>query len=469
MSVASTLSALELMSVALGFAAGLLGIMPIIWLQRRQRQSAQDALQKAATEHELLKNRIGLYETQTQGYEDKIQRGASALMEATAATARLTAEKEALAVTIAQREKDLLALEQRFTLQFENLANRIFEDKANKFKQDSQSGLEQTLAPLRENLQAFQKKVDESFGMHAREQHSLQQEIARIVNANEKITIQAENLANALKGESKVQGDWGEIILEKILEDSGLRKDIDYIVQGMGLGMKHVEDGRSLKPDVIVNLPDQRHIIVDSKVSLTHYERYFGEADPAMREEHFRAFLGSLREHVNGLAKRRYQDVNQGNALDTVLMFVPIEGALIAALQRDPELHNHAWKQRIAIVCPTTLFATLRTIESMWRLDRQNKNAEEIARKGGDLYDKFVGFIDDMTTLGDRLESTRKAYDGALGKLKTGRGNIMRRAEEMKQLGVKTSKQIPASLLQEEDDITDTAAAEALPPRTAAQ
>lgn len=361
--------------------------------------------------------------------------------------ATLEAEKASLREKIQQHQKDLEAMEEKFRIQFENLANKIFDDKANKFQKTSQEGLNQLLSPLKERLQEFQKKIDDSFGSQAKEQFSLKKEIEKIVAVNEKMTFQTENLSKALKGDVKAQGNWGEVILEKILEDSGLRKGKDYIAQGEDMQLKHVQDGSVIKPDIIVMLPENKHIIIDSKVSLTHYERYCATEDSAEREAHLKDYLASIKSHVTGLEQRRYQDTEKLGTPDFVLMFMPIEGAYSLAVQRDTSLHGYAWDKKIVIVCPSTLFATLRTVASVWRLEMQNQHALEIARRGGGLYDKVVGFVEDMQKLGKQLDTARDSYSDAFGKLSEGRGNILRRAEDLKNLGVKASKKMPLELI----------------------
>jgi DNA recombination protein RmuC len=366
---------------------------------------------------------------------------------------RLDAEKGVLAEAAQQHRRDLEQMEQKFTLQFENLANRIFQEKSATFKKESQEGLGQLLNPLREKLQEFQKKVDDSFGQQAKEQYSLKEQIANIVAANKEITQQAENLTKALKGDVKAQGNWGEVMLEKILEESGLRKGEDYILQGSDLGLRHVEAGSALKPDVIVMLPEHKHIIVDAKVSLTHYERFCAEGDEAARGAALKDYLNSLRQHVNGLEKRRYQDTDKLGTPDFVLMFLPIEGAYSLAVQQDASLHSYAWDKKVVIVCPATLFATLKTISSVWRMEKQNRNNLEIAKQGGALYDKIAGFVKDMETLGDRLRSAQETYDRTFRNLSTGPGNILKRTEDLKALGVKTTKSLP-QLSEAEEAVT---------------
>ena len=347
----------------------------------------------------------------------------------------------------------LVQLEEKFSLQFENLANRIFDEKTDRFKKESQEGLGNLLNPLRERLQEFQKKIDDSFGAQVKVQISLKKEIEHIISVNEKMSQQTENLTKALKGDVKAQGNWGEVILEKILESSGLRKGTDYIVQGTSLGLRHVEDGSLIKPDVIIMLPEDKHIIVDAKVSLTAYERYCGTEDAGERVRYLKEYLLSIRAHVNGLEQRRYQDTEKLGTPDFVLMFMPIEGAYSLAMQEDASLHSYAWDKKIVIVCPSTLFATLKTIDSVWKLERQNRNAQEIARQGGGLYDKIVGFVEEMQELGSKINATQKVYDEAFKKLSQGQGNIIKRTQDLKALGVKSSKNLPKELLDETEPL----------------
>jgi DNA recombination protein RmuC len=354
-----------------------------------------------------------------------------------------------------QRNARLEQLEEKFSLQFENLANRIFDEKNDKFKKESQEGLGLLLNPLKEKLQEFQKKVDDSFGAQVKEQISLKKEIESIISINEKMTLQTENLTKALKGDVKAQGNWGEVMLEKILENSGLRKGTDYIMQGANMGLRHAEDGSLIKPDVIIMLPEDKHIIVDAKVSLTAYERYSAAEDAAEKSQHLKDYLFSIRAHVNGLAERRYQDTEKLGAPDFVLMFMPIEGAYSLAVQEDAGLHSYAWDKKIVIVCPSILFATLKTIASVWRLELQNRHAQEIARQGGGLYDKVAGFVEDMQELGSKINSARKVYDEAFNKLSDGTGSIIKRTQNLKALGIKSSKTLPKELIDETAPLED--------------
>ncbi|WDM84925.1 DNA recombination protein RmuC [Ehrlichia sp. JZT12] len=353
----------------------------------------------------------------------------------------LELEKKNLEHVIGLYKNEFTAIDEKYKLCFENLANRIFDEKTEKFNKISQENLTNILNPLHEHINLFKKKVDDSFSMHNREQFLLKKEIERIVLANEKITLQAENLTNVLKGDIKIQGNWGEMILEKILESSGLRKNQDYVLHGTGMDLQDNE-GNKQQPDAIVNLPENKHLIIDSKVSLVHYEKYFSTKSEESKNVFLKQFIASVKLHVNVLSNKKYQDIGKLKTPDFVLMFIPVEGAYSLVMQEDVMLHNYAWNKKIVIVCPSTLFATLRTIESVWRLERQNRNTIEIARQGGALYDKIVGFVSDMQKLGKQMTILSSVYNDAMKKLSEGHGNILSRTENLKHLGVKTSKKI---------------------------
>lgn len=364
----------------------------------------------------------------------------------------LQARNAALEERLSAQASEVDALESRFALQFENLANRIFDEKTQHFKAQNSENLGVLLTPLRETLASFQQKVEDS----AKEQFSLKNEIRNIMTLNENMRVQTEKLTTALRGDVKAQGGWGEMMLERILEASGLRRDEDYIVQATGMDLRHIEDNaRRLQPDVIIKLPEDKHVIVDAKVSLTAYERLAGASDETARTAALAEFNTSVKAHIKGLSERRYQDAAGLGTPDFVLMFMPIEGAYALALQSDPTLHNYAWDQRIVIVGPSTLFATLRTIASVWRLERQNKNAEEIARQGGNFYDKLVAFVGDMEVIGNRLQQTHRSYQDAMGKLASGTGNLVKRAQDLKALGLKTGKSMPKNLLDRAEAAAD--------------
>jgi DNA recombination protein RmuC len=338
--------------------------------------------------------------------------------------------------------KQMQEMQENLKLQFEALGNKIFGENTQAFKQESQSKISELLLPLKSDIDGFKKKLEESFSAQAKEQHSLKYEIERIVKVNEQMTSQTTNLTKALKGDFRVQGNWGEIILEKILEESGLRRGEDYILQGLEMGLKHPATGQVLKPDVIVKLPEEKHIIIDSKVSLTDYERYCSAEDEPTRTGHLKQFIFSIKKHVNDLEQRRYQDVDNLKTPEFVLMFMPIEGAFSLAIKQERELHSFAWGRKVVIVCPATLFATLKTISSIWRLELQHKHALEIAKQGGLLYDKIASFVLDMQKLGNQLTLAQATYTAAMSKLHEGKGNILIRTEHLQTLGAKASKNL---------------------------
>lgn len=345
----------------------------------------------------------------------------------------LTAEAEKRAL-----EQRLKEQQELLRTEFKNTATVIFDDMSKKFSTHSEKQIGNLLTPMQQRLNEFKELVVNSFTTQGKEQHTLKSEI-------EKIVLQTDSLTKALRGDVKAQGNWGEVMLERILEESGLRKGEDYIVQGAEMGLA-AADGSRQQPDVIVMLPDDKHIIIDAKMSLTAYERYCVETDETARLMHLKDFLKSVRAHVVGLEARRYQDNEKLSTPDLVFLFMPIEGAFSFALQHDRELHSFAWGRKIVIVSPTMLFANLRTIASLWRIETQNRHAQEIARQGGALYDKFVGFVEDMQSIGTQVARTQKTYDDAMSKLVQGKGNLISRAENLKTLGVKSSKSLPKDI-----------------------
>lgn len=437
---------LEILYAVFGALATML-CMTILILFLRQKNIAKQALAQARADQ--FKDMADALQQETDELQD-------ALRTAREESVRNETEKKAFMEQIERSKEERAKMEELMIGKFENLSHKIFDEKNEAFKRQSKESIGTLLNPLQEKLQEFEKKVNESFGNQAKEQFSLKEQIKSIVDVNEKMRTQAEDLTNALKGDNKAQGNWGEVILERILEDSGLRKDVDYTTQGGGMALRN-DEGKLQKPDVIVNLPENAHVIIDSKVSLTHYERYFSEDQEDSRTRHLKDFLNSVKKHVNDLEERRYQTTDKLGTPDFVLMFIPIEAAYILAVQEDPEIQNYAWNKKVVIVCPTTLFATLKTIASVWRLELQHKNSQEIAREGGLLYDKIEGFVTDMQKLGQQMDTTHKTFEKAMGKLSVGRGNILSKTEKLKELGAKTSKALPSDLLDqnEEDEQTD--------------
>lgn len=346
------------------------------------------------------------------------------------------------------RIESLNEAKEALTNQFKNLANEILEDKSRRFTEQNTASLDALLKPLQTKLTEFKEQVSNSYGNEARERHALKSEIERLANLNLKMSDETRSLTQALKGDSKVQGNWGELVLESILESSGLRKGEEYLVQD-----SHTQtDGSRLQPDVVIKLPEGRSLVVDSKVSITAYARHAETTDPTKAEQELAAHIQSLRQHIQGLSGKNYSSLYGVGSVDFVLMFVPIEPAFLLALKTAPNLYQEALSKNIVLVCPSTLMATLRTVAHLWRQDHQNRNALEIAKQCGSLYDKFVGFVDDLEKLGQRLDQAQTSYHDAFNKLKTGKGNLIRTAEKVRELGVKPSKNLAAPLLESSSD-----------------
>lgn len=345
---------------------------------------------------------------------------------------------------------ELESIRRNLSSTFEILAQQVLDKSSEKLRQSGEQSLKTMLDPLRERLQEFQRRVEESYSSEARERFHLQKEIEKIVQLNAQMSEEANNLTRALKGDSKLQGNWGEIVLDRILQASGLREGEEYVAQARDLGLSD-EEGRRLKPDIVVNLPEQKHVIIDSKVTLKSYEQMVNSNDDKARARHLKEFEASLYKHVDELAQRHYQALGKLNSPDFVMLFVPIEAAFAVVMQSSPDAFAYAWDRRIVIVSPTTLFATLRTVASIWRTERQNKNALEIARQGGALYDKFVSFVGDLQKLGSKLDDAKDSYQEAMAKLRDGKGNLLARVENLKELGAKTSKRLAAAGGSEDD------------------
>ena len=343
-------------------------------------------------------------------------------------------------------KKEVEQLQEKFTKEFENLANKILDEKSTKFKQQNKESISEILNPLKEKIQSFEKKVDDTNKESIHRNSALNEQIKGLKDLNLQMSKEAINLTKALKGDSKTQGNWGELILERVLEKSGLEKGREYDLEK---SFATDEEGKTrLRPDVIINLPDNRKMVVDSKVSLTAYEQYVNTEDEDLRGGFLKEHVNSLQRHVEQLSAKKYEDLHQIESPDFVLLFIPIEPAFAVALNADNQLYNKAFTKNIVIVTPSTLLATLRTIDSMWQNEKQQKNALEIARQAGALYDKFEGLLQDLIKVGNRLKDTKTEYDGAMNKLVNGRGNLITSVEKIKKLGAKAKKALPNTLLE---------------------
>lgn len=357
----------------------------------------------------------------------------------------------------------LVNAREELSSQFKSLANDILDEKSRKFADQNKTSLETLLQPLGQRIHDFEKKVEEVYDKESKQRFSLENEIRTLRDLNTRISQDAINLTNALKGQSKTQGAWGEIILERVLEMSGLVKGREYEIQVTLTS----EEGKRSCPDVIVYLPEQRHLVIDSKVNLLAYDKYCSLADGPEREAELKRNIAAFRKHIGELNLRRYQDHYKLNSLDFVLMFVPIEGAFMVAVQADPTLFDQAFEKNLVIVSPSTLLATMRTISNLWRQEYQSRNAAKIAKQAGRLYDKFVAFVDDLEDIGSKLQSAQATYDAAHNKLSSGRGNIVGRVENLRLLGARAKKKLPAELVEDamEAAAGDAADMETIEPR----
>jgi DNA recombination protein RmuC len=417
--------------VALGGAA--------VWLYTRERLRTAEDRGRGETAIELATLRERAARLPALETEARDLRGARDALQLKAA--------ELAAVLDAQKEKLGFLAEAREDLanRFKNLANDILEEKSKRFSETNRQGLETLLNPLKEKIGEFQAKVEQAYDKESRERLTLQGEIKRLAELNAQIGEDAVNLTRALKGDAKTQGTWGELVLERLLESSGLRVNEEYVVQKSFLN----EDDRRSKPDVVVNLPEKRHVIIDSKVSLTAYDRYVGAEDEPERQSALRQHVLSVRSHVMELSAKNYQNLYGLESLDFVLMFVPMESACMLAMQAEREMFLDALRKNVLIVSPSSLIGVLRTIAHIWRQEYQNRNGKELARQCAALYDKFVGFVADLDDIGRKLKATQDSYEAAKGKLSTGKGNLIRQAERIRSLGVKPTKALPAHLVDE--------------------
>jgi DNA recombination protein RmuC len=355
---------------------------------------------------------------------------------------------ENLLMRLNEQKQELEKLEDRFKTEFKNIANELLEDKSKRFTEQNNKNLNDILKPLSEKIQLFEKKVEEAYDKELRDKISLREEVRKLFDLNQKLSDEAHNLTKALKGDTKKQGNWGELILEKVLERSGLVKDVEYKTQFSTTNL----EGSRIQPDVVVFLPDNKHIIIDSKVSLIAYNALVNTDTDEQRDKYILEHLLSVKNHIKGLSEKSYQSSADITAPDFVLLFMPIESSFSVAIQADNELFNYAWDRKIVMVSPSTLLATLRTIASIWKQERQTKNALEIARQSGALYDKFKGFVDDLIAVGKKMDDAKGAYSDAMNKLSSGSGNIVKRVEDLKKLGAKTEKALPQALVERSEE-----------------
>jgi len=431
-----------LICIAIGYFLG-------NYIQNLKTKSKQSTLEEERRQLELIKKDL---ENRNLGLENERENLRTEKEQLGNEIVRYQADLEHLSLKNKEQKGEVEQLQEKFTKEFENLANKILDEKSTKFTEQNQKNIKSILSPLQDKIRTFEDKVEksqkESISMHS----ALKEQLLNLQNQNLKITQEAENLTKALKGDSKMQGNWGELVLERVLEKSGLEKDREYSVQQSFT----LEDGTRVLPDVIIHLPDGKKMVVDSKVSLTDYERYINTEDE-LQEKFLKDHINSIRKHVDQLSAKKYEDLYEMESPDFVLMFIPIEPAFAIAINQDTSLYNKAFEQNIVIVTPSTLLATLRTIDSMWNNEKHQRNAIEIARQAGALYDKFEGFVSDLTKVGKKMDEAKTEYKGAMNKLVEGRGNLVTSVEKLKKMGAKAKKSIPEPILKraQEDDFEE--------------
>jgi DNA recombination protein RmuC len=415
----------------------------------------RDQLDMSRDECAQLTERAARQTEQLASVRDENEKLAVQRDQLTAELRRLSNQVAELNTTLeserSQTEEKLQLLknaEEQLSDRFKTLASEILEDKTKRFTEQNQTSLNQLLEPLKVKITEFQGKVQEVYVQEGKDRSALAEQVKQLMALNNQLSADAHNLTRALKGQAKTQGNWGELILERVLDASGLRKGHEYDVQE-----SHTRaDGSRAQPDVVVHLPEDKHLIIDAKVSLTAYEEYANAETDHQRDAAVKRHLDSVRAHIKELAEKNYQLLYGLKSLDFVLMFIPVEPAFMLAISHDSELWQDAWKKNVLLVSPSTLLFVIRTVAHLWRQEQQNRNAQDIASRGAELYDKLVGFVEDLNSLGTKLQQAQKAYEGAYNKFTGGRGNVIRQAEMLKELGVKPTKQLPQNLIDSASD-----------------
>jgi DNA recombination protein RmuC len=419
-------------------------------ISKEEAENLKKQISELSTDKRIAEERLADFRNDKEALENKLDELSGSLNEARENWISEKKNNENLTQKLDEQKRELEELQKKFTLEFENLANKIFEEKSQKFTEQNRANLNELLKPLGQKIKEFEKKVEETYDIEARQRASLGGEIKKLIEQTQSVEREAKNLATALKGQAKTQGNWGEMILESLLENSGLEKEREYFIQ-----KSYIKDGRRLQPDVVVKFPGQRDMVIDAKVSLVAYERFSSAETKEKQDIALKEHINSIKRHIDELSMKNYQEIYDLNTLEFVMLFIPIEPAYLTAMKGNPNLWNYAYNKRILLISPTNLIAILKMTENLWQQEIQRKNVKEIARQGGDLYDKFVGFINDLQNIGKKIDDSKQSYDAAINKLSEGKGNLISRAEKLRKLGAKTKKTLPHELLDRADDESD--------------
>ncbi|MFC1586044.1 DNA recombination protein RmuC [Fibrobacterota bacterium] len=432
----------------------------VIWVIRKYKFESEKGMPRAEAERlkndsEALKVEKGRLEERAAGLDKSLEERSEELEQERklagqfqVQAAELKSENAHLREKLDGQKEELEKMQEKFKAEFENLANKILEDKSTRFTEQNKANLDEILKPLGEKIKDFQKRVEETYDKESKMRYSLKDEIIRLSELNMQMSKEANNLTRALKGDSKTQGNWGEMVLQRVLEKSGLEKGREFLIQES----MQTEEGNRQQPDVVLVMPESKNMVVDSKVSLSAYERYVSAEDESQKEAALKEHIASIKNHVKGLSEKSYQNLYQINTPDFVLMFLPVESAFVLAVQNDENIFIEAFNKNIVIVSPSTLLATLRTIASIWRQEKQTRHAIKIATESGRMYDKFTAFVYDLEDIGKKLQLTQKAYGMAHNKLTSGAGNLVKKAEDIKKLGAKAAKALPGHLVEHDDE-----------------
>jgi DNA recombination protein RmuC len=433
------------MEIIVGIAAFLGGLIVAFVLLRAKIGALQETTNKAAVAQGVLEGQAKLKVQEAEDLKLQLREAQTETLELTNALTKTETDYDHLRHRMQEQAKELEQLREKFLQQFQSISNQVLMNNAEHFNKASSENLERILSPLKERIKEFEAKVDLTYEKTLKESVSLKEQITQLASLNQQMSQDALNLTKALKGESKTQGNWGEYLLESLLEKSGLRKGVHYEREEV----RQNDEQKVYRPDVIVRLPDTKHLVIDSKLSLVAYEAYCSCEDDDQLEAYLRSHIGSIRTHFADLGRKNYHRLSGLNSPDFVLMYIPIEPAFNLALQHDHDIFTDAFEKNIVLVTTSTLLATLRTVAGVWKQEDQKRNVLKIAEESGKLYDKFVGFVDDLKTIGKHLENSQGAYNAAMNKLTDGKGNLIRRVEILKELGARTTKTIDELLLQE--------------------